>query len=75
MLLDAKCSPVAVKEVKLIFPVVGQSYLSSDEVFGTIEKELCKREVMIKPENYHIVFDRQGQLQKLGEKKNCSDQR
>ena len=60
-------APPTITEVKLIFPVVGHSYLPPDRVFGRIEKEVRRKEVIVKPEDYYLLFEEQGKLQKLGD--------
>ena len=42
-------------------------YLPPDRVFGRIEKEVRRKEVIVKPEDYYLLFEEQGKLQKLGD--------
>lgn len=59
-------SPPNIIEAKITFPVVGHSYLPPDRVFGRIEKEVRRREVIVKPEDYYLLFEKQGTVQRLG---------
>lgn len=45
-----------VKEVEIVYPVKGQSFLPRDFVFGNLERDLKKKEVIVNPhEVYHQV--------------------
>lgn len=44
-----------IKIIELIFPVIAHSFMPADRVFGNIEKELRKMEVVIDPEEYTEV--------------------
>lgn len=46
----------AVKEIHVIYPVVGHSYLPSDRIFGRIEKVVRKKDVIIEPKEYRAIF-------------------
>lgn len=45
-------APGNVKEVQLVFPTRGHSFLPPDRVFGMIEKKIRKVEVIANPEEY-----------------------
>lgn len=48
-------SQSVVKEVHVIYPIVGDSYLSSNKVFGRIEK-IVRNKVIIEPKEYRATF-------------------
>jgi hypothetical protein len=43
---------IQVKKIEVIFPVTGHSFMPPDRVFGNIEKNLKKSEVIIHPQEY-----------------------
>lgn len=59
-------SPQHIKEVEMVFPVVGHSFIPPDRVFGRIEKEIKVRDTIVKPEDYTKVFERFGTVSTLG---------
>lgn len=59
-------SPENIKEVELVFPVVGHSFIPPDRVFGRIEKEIKKMDTIIQTEDYFSVFNRYGTVTQLG---------
>lgn len=60
--LDA---PDSIKSVEVIFPVRGHSFLPSDRVFGKIELDIRKQEVISNPEEYLEIIDQRATIQKL----------
>lgn len=40
----------------MYFPITGHSYLPSDRVFGHIEREVKRKEVIIQPQEYHNII-------------------
>lgn len=60
-------APATVKCVELIFPVPGHSFMPADRVFGNIEKEIKNNEVMVQPSQYIDIYNRYGQVIKLGD--------
>lgn len=61
-----KESPKHVKEIELIFPVVGHSYMPPDRVFALIEKDIKKRQEVIDPRDYVNIFKKFGTVISLG---------
>ncbi len=55
-----------VRNIELIFPIPGHSFLPSDRVFGRIEKALKKIPVIADPQVYIDVFSQHGSVVKLG---------
>lgn len=53
-------APQHVKNVEIIFPVVGHSFLPPDRVFAKIEKELRKIEVVTDPQKYVKILKSHG---------------
>lgn len=64
-------APPNVKWVEIIFPVTGHSYIPPDRVFGQSEKEIKRKEVILKPEEYEEIFSHYAKVKKLG--KDCHD--
>ncbi|CAH2092891.1 unnamed protein product [Euphydryas editha] len=62
-----------IEEVVLFYPVRGHSYMSSDRVFGVVEKELRKREEIIIREEYTQVYFEKGKIHELGKEWNTLD--
>lgn len=58
-------APQHIKSVELIFPVPGHSFLPPDRVFGLIEQEIKKIEVILSPNQYIEVFERYGTVKCL----------
>lgn len=50
MWLDSH-APNHIKEVEIVYPVTGHSFIPPDRVFGNIEKVFRKSEVILSPEN------------------------
>lgn len=63
-----KKSPRNIKEIELIFPVVGHSFIPPDRVFAFIEKEVRNEETVIDPKEYQQIFNHYGTLIELGGK-------
>lgn len=59
-------APHHIRELQIIFPVTGHSYMPPDRIFGVIEKKLRKMDTIIAPEEYHSVFKEQATLFLLG---------
>lgn len=60
------CAPTTVKIIELIFPVPGHSFMPADRVFGHIEKEIKKKEVIVQPSEYLDIYQNHGKVIKLG---------
>lgn len=55
-----------IKEIEIIFPVRGHSYLPADRVFGRIEKELRRHDRIILPSDYTDIYKNFGKVFELG---------
>lgn len=44
------------KKLEHIFLVRGHSYIPPDQMFGHVEKELHRNEVLLTPGDYHKIF-------------------
>lgn len=55
-------APSNVRRIELVFPVPGHSFLPADRVFGNIEREIKKKEVILSPEEYKQVFGNYGKV-------------
>ncbi|KAF2892406.1 hypothetical protein ILUMI_13761 [Ignelater luminosus] len=55
-----------IKEIEVIFPEGGHSYLPADRVFGRLERELRKQEKIVLPEEYVNIYNKFGQVYELG---------
>ena len=48
-------APKNITEVEIVFPVTGHSFIPPDRVFGLSEKEIKKKEIILRPEHYATV--------------------
>lgn len=55
-----------IKNIEVYFPITGHSYLPSDRVFGHIEREIKRREVIIQPQEYHDIIANHGTVIHMG---------
>lgn len=62
----AKDAPPSVKNVILLFPVVGHSYIPPDRIFGRIEKEVRTKSTILNPEEYEEIFNKVATVFKVG---------
>lgn len=46
----------SIKKMELVFPVTGHSFMPADRIFGNIEKEIRKREVITSPSEYAAII-------------------
>lgn len=58
-------APPQVKNLEIIFPVVGHSFLPPDRIFAHIEKETKRLSVICDPEKYVEVFRNHGKVYHL----------
>lgn len=49
-------APNHVKNVELVFPVRGHSFLPSDRYFGLVEQDIRKKQSLYSPHEYHNMF-------------------
>lgn len=64
--VNSKANPF--QEVKVVFPIRGHSYLPADRVFGRLEKEYRRQEVMKTPNSYYEIMKLHGRVHKI-----CTD--
>ncbi|KAJ8875921.1 hypothetical protein PR048_023829 [Dryococelus australis] len=66
MVLAAQCgytdSTTRWKKIEHYFPVRGNSYMPPDSVFGPVEKDLHKREVIVASTEYYDIFQQHGRV-------------
>lgn len=55
------------QEVRIMFPVRGHSYSSADTVFGRLEKQFRRRELIKTPNNYYEIMRSYGRLKHLNQ--------
>lgn len=73
ILLSMLCSwfrnnaPANIKEIQLVFPITGHSFLPPDRVFANIEKDIRKSEVIVSPEEYVSKIARFATVLRLGD--------
>ncbi|CAG9789737.1 unnamed protein product [Diatraea saccharalis] len=60
----------SVKKIEVYFPITGHSYLPSDRVFGHIEREIKRKDVIIRPQEYHDIIANHGTVILMG-KSDC----
>ncbi|CAH4035754.1 unnamed protein product [Pieris brassicae] len=58
-------APGHINDIELVFPVPGHSFLPADRVFGNIERELKRKEVIVQPNGYHDIFSHYGTVIKM----------
>lgn len=56
---------VSIKKIELVFPVTGHSYMPADRVFGNIEKEIRKVEVITEPSEYVTTISKYATITEL----------
>lgn len=56
-----------IKTIEIIFPVRGHSFIPPDRVFGHIERDIRKKEIILEPEEYLNIFSHYGTVLKVGE--------
>lgn len=61
-----KRAPRAIRQIELVFPVPGHSYIPPDRVFGQIEKKVKRHESIIDPEDYYKIYRDHGKVLLLG---------
>lgn len=66
-------SPTHISKISLIFPIVGHSFLPPDRVFGNIEREIKRLEVIVEPKTYYDIFNKHGTVLRLGRDFNFYD--
>lgn len=59
-------APSNIKNIQLIFPVVGHSFIPPDRVFGIIEKDVRKREIIKNAEGYMDIIKNYSTIINLG---------
>lgn len=59
-------APPTVKEVLLLFPIVGHSYIPPDRVFGNLERQFKKHSVIENPKKYLDIFKQYVSVVRLG---------
>lgn len=60
------CSPPHIKQLEMVFPVVGHSFLPLDRVFGQIEKKVKKCATIVDPETYIDIIKNYSTVLKMG---------
>lgn len=50
-------SPANLKEITVTYPVVGHSFLPPDRVFGSVEKEIRRKDTVIDPKEYRSMME------------------
>jgi len=59
-------APKQISSIEITFPMVGHSFLPPDRVFGLIEKNLRKKDTILKPEQYEEILAKHGTVHKVG---------
>ncbi|XP_030765019.1 uncharacterized protein LOC115889209 [Sitophilus oryzae] len=58
-------SKIHIKDIEIVFPVRGHSYLPADRVFGRVEKELRRHDRIILPSDYTDIYKKFGEVFEL----------
>lgn len=59
--------------IEVVFPIRGHSYLPADRIFGHVEKEYRRHEVLKSPKDYQNILNNYGQVKKHGFDWICKD--
>lgn len=59
-------APSNVKILELVFPIVGHSFIPPDRVFAQIEKEVRKRDTIVRPEEYLDIISQWSTVVRMG---------
>lgn len=59
-------APEEITSIEITFPIVGRSFLPPDRVFGLIEKDLRKKDTILKPEQYEEILGKHATVHKVG---------
>lgn len=60
-------APATVKDIELIFPVRGHSFIPPDRVFGLIENDIKRRQEIVSPETYVDLVESHASVIRLGQ--------
>lgn len=63
----AEKAPAGIKQIEMIFPITGHSFLPPDRVFGNIERVLKKTSTVVNPKLYEEIFSQFGTVTNLKE--------
>lgn len=55
-----------ITKIEIIFPVRGHSFIPPDRVFGHIERDIRRMEIILEPEEYLNIFSRYETVLKVG---------
>lgn len=55
-----------IKRVEIIFPVTGHSFLPSDRIFALTEKQIRKKETILRPQEYIDIVEQHATVYRLG---------
>lgn len=56
---------VCFEEIRITFPIRGHSYMPPDQVFGRLEKEYRKKELIKTPQGYYEIMQKHGRIREL----------
>ncbi|KAB0790260.1 hypothetical protein PPYR_04796 [Photinus pyralis] len=59
-------SPKHIRQIELIFPIVGHSFIPPDRVFGLIEKDIKKISVIVEVSGYDDLIRKHSTIRKIG---------
>uniref|UniRef100_A0A1B6D3Y0 Uncharacterized protein n=1 Tax=Clastoptera arizonana TaxID=38151 RepID=A0A1B6D3Y0_9HEMI len=62
-------APATLKIIKIIFPIVGHSFISPNRVFAQIEKDVKKNSTLLTDQDYITIFRKHATVIRLGD--NC----
>lgn len=61
----SKIAPANIVDTVLVFPVTGHSFIPSDKVFAQIERQICKKDIIINPNYYYDIIKQFATVKKL----------
>lgn len=56
-----------ITRMEIVYPITGHSFMPSDRVFGAIERDINKKDTIVRVEECHDSFSNHGTVKKLGE--------
>ncbi|CAK1597457.1 unnamed protein product [Parnassius mnemosyne] len=66
MLANFMASSKVFNKLSHIFPIPGHSFMPPDRVFGRVEKDYRRREVIVSPKEYYSILGKHGQVNEWG---------
>lgn len=66
MLANFMATSKVFNKLSHIFPIRGHSFMPPDRVFGRVEKDYRRREIIVSPKEYYSILNNHGQVNEWG---------